>query len=150
MPNARDGKEKMTDRERVIEILRDRKATYAFVRGTEEIFGTEKGIAPLLCRIAEKRLWSGFSAADKIVGKAAALLYVYMGVAEVYAEVLSDSAESVFVAHNIPYGYHTRTDRIINRRGDDVCPMEKAVADCSDPARAVVLLREKCKKTIAK
>ena len=132
----------MTDLIRARHILHDG-ATYALVRENEEIFGTERGISPLLALIDKSRDVRGFSAADKIVGKAAALLYVYMGVAAVYAEVLSQSAADVFVAHHIPHTCNERTDCIINRRGDGVCPMEKAVADCADPARAVILLRAK-------
>ena len=90
----------MTDLIRARHILHDG-ATYALVRENEEIFGTERGISPLLALIDKSRDVRGFSAADKIVGKAAALLYVYMGVAAVYAEVLSQSAADVFVAHRL-------------------------------------------------
>ena len=47
---------------------------------------------------------SGYSAADRIVGRAAALLFV-AGIREVYADVISDNAVAVLEAHGIPYDY---------------------------------------------
>ncbi len=109
-----------------------------------EVFTSKKtGVAPLLEFAESGKDFSGFSAADKIVGKAAALLYVYLGVAEVYGEVLSKSAEEVFKNHKIMYTYGDMTDIIVNRRGDGPCPMEQTVREISDPTAAFNALKEK-------
>ena len=84
---------------------------------------------------------SGFSAADKIVGKAAAMLYVLMGAEEVYAEVMSRAADGVFTSFGVAHSCETLVDFIVNRRGDGVCPMENAVKDITQPAQAVPALR---------
>ena len=60
---------------------------------------TERGVKPLLDFIENGPNLRGFSAADKIVGKAAALLYVLLGVKEVYAPVMSETALYT-LAHN--------------------------------------------------
>ncbi len=92
-----------------------------------------RGISPMMRFIAEGLDMSGSSAADVIVGKAAAMLFVKAGIAEAYGRVMSRAAEEYLTERGIPCSYDTLTDRIINRKGDDICPMEKTVADINDP-----------------
>ena len=82
---------------------------------------------------------------DSIVGRAAALLYVCMGVAAVTADVMSVGAREVLTAHGIETTARTTADHIINRRGDGLCPMEIATAGITDPAEALAAIR----KTVA-
>lgn len=85
---------------------------------------------------------SEYSVADKIVGKAAALLFIKMKVSSVYGSVMSEKARDIFLHYNIPFFYKTLTKEIINRRGDDLCPMEKAVENVNDPEKAYVILTD--------
>ncbi len=112
----------------------------------ETVVSCGRGIAPLIELIESGKNFKGCFAADKIVGKAAALLYAHMGVAEVYAEVLSVAAEKVLLAYGINVSYSVLTDKIINRKGDGICPMEIAVADVNFPEEAFAVLREKTGK----
>ena len=106
------------------------------VCGEGNVFVSEdRGIRPLLSLIGEEQ-WIGACAADQIVGKAAAMLYVLLGVKAVYAEVLSESARAVLQANGIVYDCHTLTEQIINREGSGICPMERAVAALEHPADA--------------
>ena len=88
-----------------------------------------RGITPMMRFIAEGRDLSGYSVADVIVGKAAATLFVKAGIAEVYGKVMSAAGRDQLIRHGIPCSWDTLTENIINRRGDDICPMEKTVAD---------------------
>lgn len=117
------------------------------VRESTEYYGVKGGIAPLIDFIDENNM-QGFSVADKIAGKAAALLYAKMGLSAVYAEVLSVPAEEILKKHGIYYEYKTLTQNIINRRGDGICPMEQAVEKISDPDEAYKVLSAKIKKHI--
>lgn len=91
-----------------------------------------RGIAPMI-RFMEARMdLSGYSAADLVVGKAAALLFVKAGVTAVYARTLSQGAAQILERHGIPYTCDILTEKIMNRAGTDICPMEKAVADTQD------------------
>ena len=92
-----------------------------------------RGIKPMLRLIASGASLTGYSAADIVVGKAAALLFVKCGIVAVYAQTLSAGGKQVLEAHGIPYAYETLTERILNREGTDSCPMEKAVTEISDP-----------------
>lgn len=92
----------------------------------------KKGIAPMLGFIASGTALKGYSAADLIVGKAAAMLFVKAGIAEVFAKTISKPACKYLEKYKIPYSYDILTDSIINRQGTDICPMEKTVTDIDD------------------
>lgn len=113
-----------------------------FICSEEKVyFSDEKGIKPLLSLLSDD--WSGAVAADRIVGKAAAMLYANLKVKAVYAGVMSESARAVFEKHGIKYEYTTLTENIINRDGTDLCPMELAVKDIDDPADAAEAISNK-------
>ena len=102
-----------------------------------QVFRSEKhGVAPLLQWLESGENFSPFSAADKVVGKAAAFLYVLLGVQRVYALVISEAAESVLNAYNIPICFEEKVSAIKNREGTGFCPMEQAVLRLSDPNEA--------------
>lgn len=110
--------------------------TLCVCRDGQCLYSDKRGIAPMMEWFAQGKDLRGCAAADRIVGRAAAFLFVRGGVAAVHAGVLSAGGKDVLEAHGIPVTYDTLTDRIINRRGDDICPMEKAVADARDPEEA--------------
>ena len=62
--------------------------TCVWCRDNELLTSKEAGLRPLLTRIREGKDLNGFYAADKIVGRAAAFLYVKLGAAGVYAPVM--------------------------------------------------------------
>lgn len=123
-------------------ILEDRNASVVFCRGEQMIILDGKGIKPLLELMKKQIALSEYSVADKIVGKAAALLFIKMKVSSVYGSVMSGKARDIFLHYNIPFFYKTLTKEIINRRGDDICPMEKAVENVNDPEKAYAILTD--------
>ena len=86
-----------------------------------------------------------FGRRSVIVGKAAAMLFIKSGFRDVHsASVMSKSRARVSrVGSGIPCTFGSSTDRIINRRGDDICPMEKTVANINVPDEAYNALAEK-------
>lgn len=132
------------DLERAKALLREMPAcTCAFVRGEQERTSEERGICPLIALLDAGETLRGYAAADRIVGRAAALLYVRLGLDTLFAEVLSAKAEAVLKAGNILYEYATLAEGIVNRRGDGLCPMEEATEHISDPCEAERVLRAK-------
>ena len=117
-------------------------ATLALV-GEEEIVRQERGVKPLLDLLKEGRDVRGYVAADRVVGKAAALLYVLLGVKAVYADVMSKVAEKVLRENGIFVKAAKRTERIVNRAGNGFCPMESAVMETDDPDEAFRILSER-------
>ena len=131
----------MSDLKRAINNLGEH--SVCLCKGESIIFSDKRGVLPLVGFISAGVDLSGFSAADKVVGKAAAMLFIKAGVTSVYAKTLSQSAEAVFKRYGVKYSYNELTDKIINRDGTDICPMEKAVADIGDPNAAYIAIVNK-------
>ena len=119
------------------------KTTCVLSNGTTILKSEYSGIRPMLEWISEGRELKGFAVADKIVGKAAAMLFVKAKLASVYAEVLSVPGKKYLEAHGIPVTYGTLTDRIINRKGDGLCPMEQTVLNIDDAEEGYLALKAK-------
>lgn len=89
---------------------------------------------------------TGYSVADLIVGKAVAMLFIKAGIKQVFAKTISKSAIEILNKHNIPFSYNIATDKIINRKGDDICPMEKAVIDINDIEQGYIAIKDTLQK----
>ena len=70
------------------------------------------------------------------------LLAVLGGAAGVYGLTMSAAARDYLAARGIPAEWETLAERIINRTGTGLCPMETAVLDIDDPAEGLTALRE--------
>ncbi|MBQ8683825.1 MAG: DUF1893 domain-containing protein [Clostridia bacterium] len=123
--------------------LAETNSTCVLCRGEDEVTSQRRGVAPLLGFLDEHLPLTGFSAADRVVGKAAAFLYIRLGVTAVYAPVMSRPAFDTLTTHGVPAFYDTLTEAIINRTGDGHCPMETAVWEITDPAEAETAIRER-------
>ena len=107
-----------------INILNGDKYTCVLCKGSAIYISTERGVKPLIDWIDDGTDLQGFSAADKVVGKAAAFLYVLLGVKEVYARIMSEGAIAVLKNNGIFVKYDLSVKNIINRAGTGNCPME--------------------------
>lgn len=81
--------------------------------------------------IREGKALVGYCAADRVVGRAAAMLFVKAGVRAVL-DVMSVGAERLLKAHGVETGCDTLADGILNRDKTGPCPMESAVRDTDD------------------
>lgn len=81
------------------------------------------------------------SVADKIVGKAAAVLCVYAGVAAVFAVTASRKGIEILKENNVFCEFESVVPHILNSERSDVCPFEKLVMDISDPKEAYERLK---------
>lgn len=91
------------------------------------IFSEKKGIAPMMDFIADGVKLANYSVADLVVGKAAAMLFVKCGIKQVFAKTVSQSGLQYLSRHGIECEYDVLAEKIVNRAGTDICPMEKAV-----------------------
>lgn len=132
-----------TDFVKAVELLNNGNYTCVLCSGDTVFTSAERGVKPLLDFLDGATDLNGFSAADKVVGKAAAFLYVLLGVKQVYARVLSESALAVFEKYGIECKFEKIAASIINRAGNGICPMESAVTDISSPAEALEAIRRR-------
>jgi len=102
---------------------------------------TGRGIGPALNLFRANKL-RGADVADKIVGKAAAALFISGGAVSVHADVMCESAAELLTAYGIPNSADAIVPAIINRKGTGLCPMEAAVKDLDD-LQAMVAAIEK-------
>ena len=112
-------------------------STIAVVANEDVFTSQERGVKPLLHLLTEKKgFLKGASVADKVIGKAAALLMVLGEIKEVHTLIISEPAIKVFEKYNIPCYYDKKVDRILNRTGDGLCPMETLCLDVEEPKEA--------------
>ena len=140
----------MTDLERAKQLLVEERMTLVLVKGEETYTSDRKGVGALLELAESGQSFRGYSAADTIVGRAAAFLYIVLGVFAVYAQVISNGAAELLKAHGIELECGEVTKEIINRMGTGPCPMEATVASTDSPEAAIPLLREKLNSMIKK
>ncbi len=117
--------------------------TCVLCQGDAVYTSKERGVAPLVAFLESGTSFVGFSAADKVVGRATAFLYVLLGVVALHAHVISESALKVLTSHHIPTTYDTLVPHIINRTHDGICPFESAVLAITDPRTAYEVIKQK-------
>lgn len=122
-------------------LLSDDALGCAVCRDGVVLTGTGRGVKPLLQWLAEGRDLHGYRAADRIVGKAAALLYARLGVGAVYAQTMSEGGLAALRGLGIAAAYGVLVPMILNRRRDGMCPIERSVQSIDDPAMAEAAAR---------
>lgn len=132
--------------EKAEKMLLEEGYTCVLCHGDKVYTSTLRGVKPLVRWVEAKTDMTGFSAADKVVGRATAYLYVLLGIRELYARVISKAALEVLDKAGIPVRYETLAEYIVNRKGDGVCPFELAVMGIDAPDRAYVAIRQKMRE----
>lgn len=114
----------------LIDILHRGEYSCVIRKGDDTRTYHQRGVADLwqLCH-DEEHFLQGAHIADKVIGKGAAALMIYGGAREVYADVISRPALALLQEHGIEVSYRELTDRIVNRRGDGLCPVETLCVD---------------------
>lgn len=129
--------------ERAKALLAEGKYTCVACRGEKTLCATERGVKPLLGWLNGGEALRGAAVADRVVGKAAAFLYVLLGVRVVYAPVMSVPARETLRAAGIEVYADELVPAVRNRTNTGFCPMESAVWELSDPAEAKAALERK-------
>ena len=130
-----------TDLEKAKEYLEKEQCTCVLCKGDALHCSHHRGVRPLLDFLDSGTDFSGFSAADKVVGKATAFLYCLLGVRAVHAGVLSDAAAQVLTAANIAFSCDRQVAGIRNRDNTGPCPMENATKELTEPEQALLAIR---------
>lgn len=124
-------------------ILTQENLSCVLVKGDTTYKSQKRGVTPIIELINKNTDLSGFSVADKIVGKAAAMLFILLNVKEIYSPVMSESAIEVLKKSEIKFSFLRSVPYIVNRTCDGQCPMEKAVIDTQDPHEALKKIQDK-------
>lgn len=124
-------------------IMEDAGYTCVLCKDEKIYTSKDRGVKPLLGLYDNKDDLSDFCAADKVVGRAAAFIYIALGVKEVYASVMSEGAHELLLKNGTEAYCGTLTKQIINRLGTGMCPMEEACLGANSSEKAVLAIKEK-------
>ena len=127
------------------ELFNTGKYSLVLCKNGDIITSDSSGIMPLINIIDEKKECKGYSAADKIIGRAASFLYTLLEIKNVYGEVVSKGAVEILKNAGINFEYKTLTDYIENRQKTGICPMDEAVQNINDAKEASEAIRNKIK-----
>ncbi len=107
---------------------------------------TKRGVAPLLGWLEQGYNLSGFTVADKVVGKGAAFLYLLLGAKYLYAAVISRPALELLRSGGVFVTFSSCVPAIRNRDNTGFCPIETAVLECNNAQQALVKIKERLKE----
>lgn len=115
--------------------LMDNDYTCVIVQRKDVIMtSVDRGVKPLIIYYETKKdMYISPVLADKVIGRAAALLAVLCGITAIYTTVISEEAKKVLDDNGIPVTYERIVPFIINRKGDGRCPMEELSAGVNQP-----------------
>lgn len=107
-------------------ILDNEKKTIVIVKGGQVIFQSDgRGIRPLYTALKElKDELKGSSVADKVIGKAAAMIYKYAAIKELSTKLISEEAIDMLKNTSIMYEYEKSVPYIKNIDQSSLCPVE--------------------------
>ncbi len=122
------------------ELLLEEDLALVAVKNGEVVFKSkDKGIKPMYILAAEMKAKAyDASLADRVIGKGAAILCAYIGIKEIYGELISEGGLAILEEYKIPYTMERSCLYIKNRDKTDYCPIEKLSLDTRDP---IVLLQ---------
>ena len=123
-------------------LLREGDFTCVIVKGDNVFTSKERGVKPLISLLDADAELSGALAADKVVGKAAAMLYLLLNIKKLYASVISELALDTLTEAGVEVSYETLVPMIRNRTNTGFCPMEQATKDIDDPNEALNAIRK--------
>lgn len=103
----------------------------------------ERGARPILNAVLEHGDGlAGAVIADKVIGRAAALLAAHAGIKEIYTHVLSEKGKGVLEEYGIAYYCNKLVASVLNRDKSDLCPLEKLTSDITSPEQAVLAIKD--------
>ena len=128
----------------LIDILHDEGLTLVVRSKNGEIHRfTQRGVKDLLTLVTEQpEVLKDALVADKAVGKAAASCMIVGSVKQVHSDVMSEPALKLLQVHNVKAEYTTLVHHIINRTGDDWCPMERLSYDIDNPTEIIKKIKD--------
>ncbi|MBO3804281.1 MAG: DUF1893 domain-containing protein [Candidatus Brockarchaeota archaeon] len=125
-------------------LVKEKKALIIVSRGATVFSSDEAGLAGLLkaAKEVDPGLLDGSAVADRVVGKAAALVAISFGAGEVHALVMSRPAAELLRKGSKAFSYANLVEEIKDRSGKATCKFERLVSGVEDPKEALRLLKE--------
>jgi hypothetical protein len=132
------GETNIKDLETAKKRINENSLTLSIVKNGEIVFeNASNGISGFLEAIEKFGAGlEGASVADRVAGKAIALLCVYAKVEAVYALILSKEAKFVFEKYATYHEWKKLVENILDVKKAGICPFEKLATEISNPKDA--------------
>jgi hypothetical protein len=126
--------------------LINKNMTLCIVKGGKILFESRShGVASFLTAVQEhKGNLERSCVADKIVGKAVALLCVHFKIGAVYADTLSRPAKAMFERCSLYLEYGQLVENVLDAKRTSLCPFERLIRNVLDPGDAYEKLVNYC------
>ncbi|WP_303011059.1 DUF1893 domain-containing protein [uncultured Bacteroides sp.] len=129
--------------EELIGLLHAGKYSCVIANGNKIRTFTRRGVIDLYdLLVQEPDYLKGAVIADKVVGKGAAALMVLGGIKEVYADIISSKALSLFRKYGVKVGFAQEVPFIWNRARTGGCPVETMCSEEESAEAILPLIRE--------
>ena len=126
------------DLQMAIRLLEESNDTFVAVRDETAVFrSSDKGVSPVFRAKAENQSLDGAAVADRVIGRAMALLLAGEGARLVYGQTMSAPAREFLEEQAMFGGARREVPVIVNRTEDGLCPLEKATLEICDPHKAL-------------
>ncbi len=113
--------------------------------GDELFCSYERGVKPIIDFLDKGHLSEGIIV-DKVIGRASAMFMIKGSVKYVHGLIISNLAAEILEKNKISFSGDKFVEKIINRKGDGLCPMESAVADIEDIEEGINIIKNKIKE----
>lgn len=115
------------------------KDNYSFVLAGEGklITSKEKGLKPIIDLIESEEDFSDFSICDKITGRAAAFLYVLLGIEKVHAKKMAKLAIQILDRAEIEYSYDELIETVLDMDMKEIDKIELSVLRSGSAIQAI-------------
>jgi hypothetical protein len=123
--------------------LKEGNLTLSIVKNGKVLFETvSHGVSGFLAAVEKcgNRLEKA-SVADRIVGKAIALLCAYAKIRAVYAVTLSKKAKTVLEENSVHHEWENLVENILGADGKSMCPFERLADEIPNPKEAYKKLK---------
>jgi hypothetical protein len=136
----------MKDLETAKRALTERHLTLSVVKEGHVIFESKThGVSGFMEAVEQfKNRLDGASVADRVVGKAIALLCVYVNARAVYAATISNAAKALLEENSVYLEWDSLVENILGADKSKTCPFERLVDRILDPADAYRKLKSAC------
>lgn len=115
------------------------KDNYSFVIAGEGkiITSKEKGLSPVIDLIESGDDFSEYAVCDKITGRAAAFLYVLLGIEAVHAKKMAKLAVQILDRAEIEYSYDEMIETVLDEDMKEIDPVELSVLRSGSAVQAI-------------
>lgn len=127
----------------LIKLLNEGKYSCVIANNNDTRTFSQRGVLDLYDLLkTEASFMRGAMVADKVVGKAAAALMALGKISKLHTNIISTPALDLLKNANIEVDYNQLVPHIINRNGDDWCPLERRCFHLTELSEMEVAIEE--------